>query len=233
VASGVTTFDTSTFEQAVEVLKKHELDQKVDPTIWKYLDEGRKGVNEETVKEGDPRLEHTQIQLILSNSDSVKSAENAARRMRWKVVPVKNPYTGESKEVGVKMARFLTKMTQMREEKSYPQVAIFGGEPTVHVSGTGKGGRNLELALSAVERVAGLKNVALISFSTDGEDGPTDAAGAIITGETAEKARRMGLNAKSFLTGNDSYHFFEKVGGLIKTGPTGTNVNDLVFLIAF
>jgi hydroxypyruvate reductase len=101
------------------------------------------------------------------------------------------------------------------------------------VTGSGKGGRNLELGLSAVDILDDVEDVALISLSTDGEDGPTDAAGVVVTGETAEFAKQMGLSAKAFLAENDSYHFFEKVGGLIKTGPTGTNVNDLVFLIAF
>ena len=124
-------------------------------------------------------------------------------------------------------------MVREKKQNSRPAVAINGGEPTVHLMGKGKGGRNLELALSAIESLDGARNVALVSFSTDGEDGPTDAAGAIITGETVVLAKRMGLNPRKFLAENDSYHFFEKVGGLIKTGPTGTNVNDLVFLIAF
>jgi glycerate 2-kinase len=233
VASGVTTFDPSNFEEAVNVLKKYKLDHRIDPAIWKYLNEGCQGANEETLKPGDQRLSNTQIQLILSNSDSVQSGEESARKMGWRIVPVNNPYTGEAEEVGRQMAKFLFEMATDRQKNSNPQVAIFGGEPTVHVSGLGKGGRNLELALSAVETLDGVKNVALVSFSTDGEDGPTDAAGAIITGETAGKARQMGLKPKSFLKENDSYHFFEKVGGLIRTGPTGTNVNDLVFLITF
>jgi hydroxypyruvate reductase len=233
VASGVTTFDVSTFEEAVKVLQKYKLDQSIDPSIWKYLNAGKQGLFEETIKPGDQRLENTQIQLILSNPDSIKSGEQTARKIGWEVVPVKNLYTGEAKEVGTQLAEFLSKMAKARKKSFKPTVAIFGGEPTVHVTGTGKGGRNLELGLSAVDILDGVEDVALISFSTDGEDGPTDAAGVIVTGKTAEIAKQNGLSVKAFLAENDSYHFFEKVGGLIKTGPTGTNVNDLVFLIAF
>jgi hydroxypyruvate reductase len=96
--------------------------------------------------------------------------------------------------------------------------------------GTGKGGRNQELALAAVEELRGLENVLLVSLATDGEDGPTDAAGAVVTGESARRAERLGLDAAGYLSRNDAYHFFQKLGDLMKIGPSGTNVNDLVFL---
>jgi hydroxypyruvate reductase len=109
---------------------------------------------------------------------------------------------------------------------------IAGGETTVTLRGNGKGGRNQELALGAVEELRGLKNIMLISLATDGDDGPTDAAGAVVTGETARMAAALGLNPADFLARNDAYPFFEALGDLLKTGPTGTNVNDLVFLFA-
>ena len=114
-----------------------------------------------------------------------------------------------------------------------PACLIAGGETTVTVRGNGLGGRNLETALGSVIDLSGLCDIALVTLGTDGEDGPTDAAGAVVTGETLEKARRFQLNPHVFLANNDSLHFFEKVGGLIKTGPTGTNVNDLAILFAF
>jgi hydroxypyruvate reductase len=110
---------------------------------------------------------------------------------------------------------------------------IAGGETTVTIKGEGLGGRNLEVALGAAMAMDGLERVAFISLATDGEDGPTDAAGAVVTGATLAKARKLGLDAHDYLERNDSYHFFEKLGGLIKLGPTGTNVNDLYFLIAY
>ena len=110
---------------------------------------------------------------------------------------------------------------------------IAGGETTVTVRGSGLGGRNLEAALASVYDLAGIDEIALVTLGTDGEDGPTNAAGAVVTGETLKKAVILQLSPGNYLANNDSYHFFEQAGGLIITGPTGTNVNDLAFLFAF
>ena len=233
IASGITATDDSTFAQAIQVVKKFRLEKNIDPAIWEYLNSGVNKLHEETLKSSDSRELNVNNQIILSNSDCILAGEEYARKISWKVISGNLAYTGEAREIGKEMARTLVKMAEKKKVNSKPIVSIYGGEPTVHVYGKGKGGRNLELALSAIESLDGARNVALVSFSTDGEDGPTDAAGAIITGETVVLAKRMGLNPRKFLAENDSYHFFEKVGGLIKTGPTGTNVNDLVFLIAF
>jgi glycerate 2-kinase len=114
-----------------------------------------------------------------------------------------------------------------------PACLIAGGETTVVVKGQGLGGRNLEIALGAVEGLAGLENVMLITLASDGEDGPTDAAGAVVSGESFARARELGLSVCNHLENNDSYHFFDQLGDLLRTGPTGTNVNDLIFLFAF
>jgi hydroxypyruvate reductase len=103
----------------------------------------------------------------------------------------------------------------------------------VTIQGAGQGGRNQELALAAVPILAGVPDVMLVTLATDGEDGPTDAAGAVVTGETASRAQALGLDPVEYLTNNDAYHFFEKLGDLLKPGPTGTNVNDLTFLFRF
>ena len=108
---------------------------------------------------------------------------------------------------------------------------IFGGETTVHLKGKGLGGRNLETALAAVRPMADHPGCAMVTLATDGEDGPTDAAGAIVTSETLSRALALGCDPDEYLRDNDSYHFFEKTGGLLKIGSTGTNVNDLTFLI--
>jgi hydroxypyruvate reductase len=109
---------------------------------------------------------------------------------------------------------------------------IAGGETTVTIKGNGKGGRNQELALSAVNELKELENVMLISLATDGEDGPTDAAGTVATGESARRAESLELEAADYLSRNDAYHYFDALGDLIRTGPSGTNVNDLMFMIA-
>ncbi len=108
-----------------------------------------------------------------------------------------------------------------------------GGETTVTVSGGGRGGRNQELTLAAAIALDGAEGIAVVSFATDGIDGPTDAAGAIATGQTCARARALGLDPQAYLDDNDSYTFFEQVGGLIRIGPTGTNVNDVMFALVY
>ena len=116
---------------------------------------------------------------------------------------------------------------------SRPFCLLAGGETTVTIRADGKGGRNQETVLGAVDELAGLKDVLLISIATDGEDGPTDAAGAAATGESAQRAESLGVFAADYLSGNDAYSYFDKLGDLIKTGPSGTNVNDLIIAFAF
>lgn len=135
---------------------------------------------------------------------------------------------GEAREAGKKMAYVLRRATK---EKPPPFCLIAGGETTVTIRGNGKGGRNQELALGAVDDLDGLQNVILITLATDGDDGPTDAAGAVINGETRQRAERLGIFAADYLSGNDAYRYFQQLDDLIKPGYSGTNVNDLLFLI--
>jgi len=114
-----------------------------------------------------------------------------------------------------------------------PACVVAGGETTVTLRGSGRGGRNQEMALAAVPLLAGIPDVAFVTFATDGEDGPTDAAGAVVTGDTLQRGRALGLDPQTYLQNNDSYHFFAALGDLLRPGPTGTNVNDLAFLFAF
>ena len=119
----------------------------------------------------------------------------------------------------------------IREDR--PLCLIAGGETTVTIRGDGKGGRNQELALAAVPLLDGQPDVMLVTLATDGEDGPTDAAGAVVTGETRLRGVQLGLDPEKFLNNNDAYHYFQALGDLLKPGPSGTNVNDLTFLFRF
>jgi hydroxypyruvate reductase len=136
---------------------------------------------------------------------------------------------GEARLVGQKLAKTLRTASVQNER---PFCLIMGGETTVTVRGTGKGGRNQELALGAVDALEGLQNVLLVSLATDGDDGPTDAAGAVVTGETRGRGHAAGMRAADYLARNDAYHYFEPLGDLLKPGYSGTNVNDLIFLLA-
>ena len=118
------------------------------------------------------------------------------------------------------------------QKRPRPFCLIAGGETTVTIKGDGKGGRNQELALAAINELSGEQDVVLIALATDGEDGPTDAAGAVVTGESAWRAESLGIDAADHLSRNDAHPFFDALGDLIRTGPTGTNVNDLIFLVA-
>ena len=140
------------------------------------------------------------------------------------------PFNGTTYEVGNRIAELVKAKKRKPIEINRPLCIISGGESTVSIKGRGVGGRNQEVALYSAVQIAGIENVCVATLATDGEDGPTDAAGAIITGKTVKSAKRLGMDATSYLNNNDSYNFFVRVGGLIKTGPTRTNLNDLNFI---
>jgi len=138
---------------------------------------------------------------------------------------------GEARHIGVMLASIATEVSASAHPAPKPAGIVAGGETTVTVTGKGLGGRNQELALAAASRLKGSEGIALASLSTDGVDGPTDAAGAVIDGKTVIRALKVGLAPEKFLAENDSYHFFSRLGDLILTGPTGTNVNDVSVIV--
>ena len=140
---------------------------------------------------------------------------------------------GEAREVGRVLAGLLREVDASGHPWPRPCLLVAGGETTVTVRGDGLGGRNQELALAAAFGLRGLGDVLLASIGTDGTDGPTDAAGAFVDGSTLERAATLGLDPQKHLIANDSYRFFDRLGDLIRTGPTNTNVNDLYLLFAF
>ena len=233
IASGPTVADPSTFEDAIQILGKYNLTDDVPGNIWAYLQKGLIDHSLESVKPGDPVLDRVQNLVIASNYQAAKAAAAEARRRGFNTLILTTYLHGEASQAGIMLASILEQMALSGEPLPRPACLIVGGETTVTVHGNGLGGRNLEIALGSVYDMAGLSRVALVTLGTDGEDGPTDAAGAFVTGETLNKAGKLQLNPRVFLAKNDSYHFFEQTGGLIKTGPTGTNVNDLAILFTF
>jgi glycerate 2-kinase len=168
--------------------------------------------------------------MVGSNTDAINKAENIAQLLGFNTKVVTTCLQGEASQIGKTIANDVKKMFWSSSIISRPACLIAGGETTVTVKGTGKGGRNQELALGAVNELSGSDQIIITSLSTDGEDGPTDAAGAVVTNETYLRGLSIGLDPNDFLLNNDSYHYFNSLGDLIKTGPTLTNVNDLVFL---
>ena len=221
IASGPTAPDPTTNEDALMILNKYKLESHVP------------------ISGLMPPFPFSRVQNIIigDNKLAAQAALEQAQHAKFASEIVTNELQGEASEVGKKLARRLRDETSKR---SRPFCLIAGGETTVTfrrgsgqaIHSGGKGGRNQELALAAVDELRGLENVMLISLATDGEDGPTDAAGAVVTGETARRAESLGLGAADHLSRNDAYSFFDALGDLIKTGPSGTNVNDLVFLFA-
>ncbi|MCE9647610.1 MAG: DUF4147 domain-containing protein [Chloroflexi bacterium] len=222
IASGPTAPDPATIADAVGILKKYNLQEKTPARIMSSL--------QETIKPGDPLLERVQNIVIASNEIALLAAQDQSRREGFHKLILQKGIQGEARDVGLDLAlAFRGYLDTLKR----PFCLMAGGETTVTIKGNGKGGRNQELALAAVDVLAGLKDVLMISLATDGEDGPTDAAGAVVSGETAQRAESLGNYAADHLSRNDAFHFFDALDDLIRTGPTGTNVNDLVLFFAF
>lgn len=226
IASGPTVPDPTTPQEALAILKKYQIEGQVPASIIQVLTSaGRGRVYEEQL----PRLRSVQHIIIGDNRQAALAAREQARREGIPGEILTNELQGEARKVGSELARHLRAECSRRTR---PFCLIAGGETTVRVTGDGKGGRNQEVALGAVDELDGGENLMLIALATDGDDGPTDAAGAVVTGESARRAKALEMRAADYLSRNDAYVFFDRLGDLIQSGPTGTNVNDLIFLFA-
>ena len=226
IASGPTAPDPTTKRDALNILKRYDLEQRVPDSILLYLeyDSLLSAYQEQTFS-----LHAVQNIIIGDNRQAALTAVTKAEREGFYAEILTNEIQGEAREVGQDLAH---RLHQENSTRKRPFCLIAGGETTVTIKGKGKGGRNQELALAAVDELSSLEGVMLVALGTDGDDGPTDAAGAVVTGESARRAESLGLDAADYLSRNDAYPFFDKLGDLLKTGPTGTNVNDLIFLFA-
>jgi glycerate 2-kinase len=233
IASGPTVADVSTFQDAWSIIEQFNLAAVTPESISSYLERGQRGEVPETLKPGSPVFERMQQVIVGSNYQAASAAASQARKSGLNALLLTSSLQGEAREVGKMMAALAHQVQLTGEPVNRPACIIAGGETTVTVRGAGKGGRNQELALGSLSGLAGLSQVMLIALATDGSDGPTDAAGAVVTGESLERAQKIGLEPQEFIDRNDAYPFFENLGDLLKSGPTQTNVNDLTFLFAF
>ena len=228
IASGPTVPDPTTFGQALEVLDRFGGRSAYPEDVVHHLEAGSRGLMNETPKPGDSLFAGNRVEIIGSNRDALQGAAARARSMGYTVLEHLEPLVGEAKDAGRRLARAIT-----GREIDRPLCMIWGGETTVTVTGSGRGGRNQELALSAaIELASDQLPVVLLSGGTDGVDGPTDAAGACVSPLTVAQARSLGISPAEYLTDNNSYEFFTRVGGLLTTGPTGTNVMDVQIALA-
>jgi hydroxypyruvate reductase len=225
IASGPTAPDPSTRAEALSILAKYGLEGQIPLTINHAL-----RASPETPKPGDPLLENVQNVIVGSNLIAAQAALKQAEEEGFHPYLLRLDQQGEAREAAFELATTLRQAWQTGSPAPRPACIVVGGETTVTIRGNGRGGRNTELALTAVIELADFPGVMLATLATDGEDGPTDAAGAVVTGETFHRSRSLGLDPADYLERNDSYSFFDTLGDLLKPGPTGTNVNDLTFL---
>jgi len=220
IASGPTVPDPTTVADARDILKRRNV-------ISGLADSFR-----ETPKPGDPIFARVTNRLIGSNAMAREAAAEAARSLGFNVELPEPIVQGEAREWGTELVRHL--VSQRHQVSNLPLALIYGGETTVIVKGNGVGGRNQELALAAAIALEGAaRRVMIASVGTDGVDGPTAAAGAAATPESTARARALGLDPQAMLENNDSHSFFSALGDCIITGPTGTNVNDLVLVLMY
>jgi len=231
IASGPTYPDATTYSDVLAVFKKYKLEKKAPPRIITRLINGVKGVIPETPKVGEECFRNAYYKIIASNTDALAAGAEVGRAHGLNVHILTTTMQGEAGEVGEYLSRVAREVYETERPIQRPALLLLGGETTVTVKGEGIGGRNQELVLSAALGIAGLKTTTIASFSTDGIDGPTDAAGAVADGFTIQRAEQLGLDPTSYLENNDSYHFFKELGDLLITGPTGTNVMDVTALI--
>jgi hydroxypyruvate reductase len=233
IGSGPCAPDPTTFADAQAVLERYNLWAEIAPQARDYLERGLRGKAPETPKAADPLFERVQHVIVADNRTAALAVVERARALGLQALLLSTYLEGEAREVGRVLAALAKEEARYGEPLPRPTALILGGETTVTVRGDGLGGRNQELALSAAIALDGWEKVLLAALATDGTDGPTDAAGAIVTGETVTRAHVLGLEPSSYLARNDAYHFFDALGDLIRTGPTGTNVNDLAFVVVF
>ena len=232
IASGPTVPDSTTFNDAIKVLEKYGLWSKAPASIRKVLSDGEKGIIPETPKADDEAFKKVFNVVVGNNRLASLTAQEYLKSEGLNTLLLTATLEGEARHVGVMLASIAREISTSGNPVPKPAGIIVGGETTVIVAGKGLGGRNQEIALAAAQKLNGMNGIVVASLSTDGIDGPTDAAGAIVDGKTLVKAAKMGLAPEEYLAENDSYHFFSKLGDLIFTGPTGTNVNDISVIVA-
>ncbi len=232
IGSGITVADPSTFLQARDILEKYHLWNRLPLPVKHHLRKGITGVVSETPKPDNPRFKHVQHVIIGNSQLAVQHIKKKASQLGLHSSVQSTFLQGEAEQVGNTIATLARDMARTSKTIRRPALLIWGGEPTVTITGNkGQGGRAQECALSVAISIAGLPKMIMAGFGTDGSDGPTDAAGAIVDGETIVRAKEKNLQAENFLKSHNSYTFFKKAGGQIKTGPTGTNVNDIYLLL--
>ncbi len=231
IASGPTVPDNSTFDDCVRIVEQYGLEHAFPSSVLNHLRRGKAGMVEETPKAHDPLFARMLNLVVANNLCGLKAAQRKARTLGYRTLVLSSQIEGESKEAAAVLSGIFKEVVKSGNPLRPPACVIAGGETTVTVRGKGKGGRNQELAFWVAERIRGLRGIYFLSAGTDGTDGPTEAAGAMVDGTTMERAHRLGIIPREFARENNTYLFFKNVGDLFVTGPTNTNVMDMMIAL--
>lgn len=230
IASGPTVPDPSTFQEALDVIYKYNLADDITTGVMNYLKEGASGIKPETPKPGDLVFDNVLNILAGTIQNALKGAKAEALKLGYKAFIIDDAVQGDVENVS-EMIVSTAASFKNNPDIPKPVCLLFGGETTIRVTGEGLGGRNQHLALTAAMRLQNLPGITILAAGTDGNDGNTDAAGAVVDSETVSSALSKNINASNYISEFDSHSFFRKAGGLVITGPTFTNVMDLMVII--
>ncbi|MCF6149322.1 MAG: glycerate kinase [Candidatus Kuenenia sp.] len=231
IASGATSPDSSTFLDCERILNKYDLYKKIPASIRKHVQSGLHGSIEETPKPGDKIFARVNNIIVGNNRTALVASKEKGQQLGYNTLILSSCIKGEAKEIAKVFGAIAREIHFSGYPVKRPACIIAGGESTVTVKGDGLGGRNQEFSLSAAMEIDGLADTVILSAGTDGTDGGTDAAGAMVDGTTIMNAKSKKLNPEKYLSNNDSFSFFKETNELIVTGPTKTNVMDIMLLL--
>ena len=233
IASGPTFPDPTTFDDCRRLLERYELTARLPSAVRSRIESGVAGETADTPGADDPCFAGTENGVVGNATIALAAARETAEKLGYEPLVLSSRIAGETRDVAAVHCAIAQEMATSGQPLKAPACIISGGETTVTIRGSGKGGRNQEFGLAAALELEGWHGITALSGGTDGTDGPTDAAGAVADGDTVQRGAELGLSASEFLDANNSYHFFAPLDDLVITGPTGTNVMDLrLFLVS-
>ncbi|MBP7734687.1 MAG: glycerate kinase [Spirochaetes bacterium] len=231
IASGPFVPDRSTFRDALGIIENYGLDDQVPASVLGRIQMGVRGDIEENPGSDDPIFKNITNLIVASNIIALQAARDEAVARGYNSIILSSMIEGDTRDAAFWHSRVAREIAASSNPVSAPACVVSGGETTVVVNGDGLGGRNMEFAMHAALFIEGMERITMASVGTDGSDGPTDAAGAVADGLTLDQSRKMGIDINTYIASNDSYHFHEKVGNLIVTGPTNTNTMDVRIIL--
>lgn len=231
IASGPSVPDSSTFADCMAIIAKYNIINSLPQKIIAHFKKGVSGEIPDTPGPDDPVFEKICNMIVGDNLQAINAAQKEAAQLGYNTLILSSMIEGETCDIALMHGAIAREVLKTGNPIAPPACILSGGETTVNIKGNGLGGRNQEFALAAAINIAGCDDILILSGGTDGNDGPTDAAGAIADSETVDRAKQLGLNPLDYLQNNDSYHFFNKLGDLLMTGPTNTNVMDLHIML--